>query len=275
MTIQMQGPEGLDYKPCRYGASRLTFRGPARSLARPYVAFLGGTETYGKYIERPFPALVDATLGAPCVNLGCVNAGHDLYLNDPYIMEIAGQARVCVLQIGGANNMSNRYYTVHPRRNDRFVKSSKLMRQIFRDVDFTEFAFTRHMLESLARFAPDRFQMVREELQEAWVARTRMLSERLGGRLILLWFAAHRPPVKPLGDGLGPDPLFIERPMIDALRKDVADVVEVTISAAAQTHGTDDMVVPATEQAAAADMPNQAAHHEAAEILLPALRDFV
>ena len=146
MTFQRKGPPGLDYKPCRYGTSRLTFRGPARLLRGKYVAFLGSTETYGKYIPEPYPALVEQELGVTCVNLGCVNAGHDVYLHDPYVMELAGQARVRVLQIGGAHNMSNRFYTVHPRRNDRFLKSSRLMRQIFGDVDFTDFTFTRHML---------------------------------------------------------------------------------------------------------------------------------
>jgi hypothetical protein len=204
MSFQQPGPRGLDYKPCRYGTSRLTFRGPPRALDRPYVAFLGGTETYGKYIGRPFPDLLDETVPMPCVNLGVVNAGHDLYLNDPGVMDLARQARVCVLQIGGAQNMSNRFYTVHPRRNDRFVKASRLMRQIFSDVDFTDFAFTRHMLETLARFAPDRFGLLREELQQAWVARTRLLSENLGGRLILLWFAPVDPPAGHDGPGLGP-----------------------------------------------------------------------
>ncbi|MCM2562712.1 DUF6473 family protein [Lutimaribacter sp. EGI FJ00015] len=271
MSFQMTGPLGLDYEPCRYGASRVTFRGPAQSLHRPYAAFLGGTETYGKFIERPFPALLRDRLALSCVNLGCVNAGHDLYLHDPSIMEIVSRARVCVLQIGGAQNMSNRYYTVHPRRNDRFVKASNLMRQIFRDVDFTEFIFTRHMLESLAQFAPARFQMLRDELQDAWVARTRLLADRLDGRVILLWFADRYPPLSDSVPGLGPDPLFITREMIESLRPDVADIVEVATSAAVKAAGTDGMIFPAGEQAAAATLPGPKAHLEVAARLLPAL----
>lgn len=272
MTFQRKGPPGLDYKPCRYGTSRLTFRGPARLLRGKYVAFLGSTETYGKYIPEPYPALVEQELGVTCVNLGCVNAGHDVYLHDPYVMELAGQARVRVLQIGGAHNMSNRFYTVHPRRNDRFLKSSRLMRQIFGDVDFTDFTFTRHMLESLCRFAPDRFAMLREELQAAWVARTRLLVQRLGGPVVLLWFAPHRMPGGPEAETIGTDPLFIERWMVDALRDDVAEIVDATISASAQAAGLQGMVVPPGEEAVAAAMPGAVAHAEAAGLLLPALR---
>lgn len=273
MSFLVPGSKGLDYKPCRYGASRLTFRGPARLLNKRYIAFLGTTETYGKYIPRPFPALTEDRLGTACVNLGFVNAGHDLYLNDPVVMDIAGEAQICVVQIGGAHNLSNRFYTVHPRRNDRFLRASRLMRQIFRDVDFTDFTFTRHMLESLQRFAPDRFALLRDELQEAWVSRTRLLADRLGGRVILLWLADHLPPDGAPATGLGPDPLFIEGPMIEALRGDVAEVVTVKISATARAH--DGMVVPQGEEAAAADMPGPAAHLQTAEALAPVLHRYL
>lgn len=272
MSYQMNGPQGLDYRPCRYGTSRLTFRGPAKLLDKRYVAFLGSTETYGKYIPEPFPALVEKSLRTTCVNLGCVNAGHDVYLHDPYVMELAGQARACVLQISGAHNMSNRFYTVHPRRNDRFLQASRLMKQVFSDVDFTDFAFTRHMLESLRRFAPERFAMLRQELQEAWVARTRLLVQRLGCPVVLLWFAGHRPPAGPGADGIGPDPLFIESWMLDALRDDVADIVDATVSASAQAAGLLQMVVPPGEEQAAAAMPGPVAHAEASAVLLPVLR---
>jgi hypothetical protein len=77
---------GLSYAPCRYGMSRIFFRGPKRDLETPYLAFLGGTETFGKFIDRPFPALVEKELRRPCVNFGCVNGGVDAFVNDPTIM---------------------------------------------------------------------------------------------------------------------------------------------------------------------------------------------
>jgi hypothetical protein len=61
----------------------------------------------------------------------------------------------------GAQNLSNRLYTVHPRRNDRFLRASGILRTIYRDVDFTEFHFTRHMLDHLRCLSEDRFDIVR------------------------------------------------------------------------------------------------------------------
>ncbi|MDC1223540.1 DUF6473 family protein [Ascidiaceihabitans sp.] len=46
MTYDVLGAGNLDYLPCRYGTSKLLFRGPRRPLKEPYIAFLSGTETY-------------------------------------------------------------------------------------------------------------------------------------------------------------------------------------------------------------------------------------
>ena len=70
MAYAFPGAGALDYFPCRYGTSRLLFRGPRRMLDRPYVALLGGTETYGKYVPQPYPALIEAETGLRMVNLG-------------------------------------------------------------------------------------------------------------------------------------------------------------------------------------------------------------
>ncbi|HLQ19378.1 MAG TPA: DUF6473 family protein, partial [Tabrizicola sp.] len=111
----------LDYFPCRYGASKALFRGPQRDLSLPYVAMLGGSATFGKYVERPYPALVEAALGRPVANLGGLNAGPDFYLTDPAALDVAARAQVAVVQVTGAEALSNPFYTVHSRRNDRFL----------------------------------------------------------------------------------------------------------------------------------------------------------
>ena len=155
MSYAFPGEGALDYFPCRYGTSRLVFRGPRRSLERPFIAILGGTETYGKFVPDPYPDLVEDEVGMSVINLGCMNAGPDVFLNDPAIAEIANRAEVTVLQLMGAINVSNRYYAVHPRRNDRFLHATPLLRAMFGEVDFTEFSFTRHMLRALQASSPD------------------------------------------------------------------------------------------------------------------------
>ena len=108
MAYAYPGDGALDYFPCRYGMSKLLFRGPHRELDGPFCAVLGGTETYGKFVADPYPALVEQMTGLRMVNLGCINAGPDVFLNEPAVIEIAALARATVVQVLGAQNLTNR-----------------------------------------------------------------------------------------------------------------------------------------------------------------------
>ena len=275
MTFENVGSGPLDYAPCKYGGSRLAFRGPERDLAGDYVAFLGGTETYGKFIAEPFPVLVEDELDMTCVNFGQINAGVDVFLNDLTVQSVAAAARLAVVQVTGANNISNRLYSVHPRRNDRFLKASATMRSGFRDIDFTEFHFTRHLLGTLATRAPERFQLVIEEVQQAWLSRMRLLLSRIGPQAVLLWFADHAPEDKTDFTQTRSDPFAVERWMIERLRPQVAQVIEVVASPNALAQGTRRMVFADLEAPAAKGMLGPAAHDEAAQAIAAKLSDLL
>ncbi len=273
MTYNAMGQGSLDYLPCRYGTSKVLFRGPRKSLKKPYLAFFGGTETYGKFVIKPFPELVEEKIGLPCVNLGCTNAGVEVFASDPQLTEIGAGAAVTVLQVLSAQNMSNRFYSVHPRRNDRFLKPSVLLEAIFRDVDFAEFNFNKHMLTHLNEVSPERFRSVREELQSAWVARMHHLLGRIPGKTVLLWFGAVDPDNR--DTAMRCDPWFITREMIEMLRGKVTVVVEVKASEYARDQGTEGMVFSEMERPAASTMLGPAAHEEAAAALTPVLRELL
>lgn len=263
----------LEYFPCRYGRSRMLFRGPKRPLDQPYLAFLGGADTYVRFVEAPFPSLVETALtetGATWtgVNLGAVNAGIDLYLGDPAVLAVAAQANLCVVQVMGAQNMSNRFYGVHPRRNDRFLHASDRLQQLYPEVDFTEFHFTLHMLGRLREISDTRFAEVTAELRIAWVARMKHLLTLLGGRVVLLWAAGHTPPETHV-DALAPAPLFVERGMIETLRPRAAAVLELMLPPAGAA--TDGMVFCDFEAAAAAEALPPAGHAAIAAELAPLL----
>jgi hypothetical protein len=86
------------------------------------------------------------------------------------------------------------------------------------------------MLGHLLARAPDRFPILREELQAAWAARMRTFLDGVGGNVVLLWLSPHLPsdaPWEGRPDPLGRDPLFVTRRMVDALRPRVRGVVMV------------------------------------------------
>ncbi len=259
----------LSYHPCRYGKSKLLFRGPKRALKGAYCAMLGGTETYGKFLERPYPMLVEEKTGLPVVNLGCVNAGVDVFASDAEVLNLCTRARVTVVQVMGAHNMSNRFYAVHPRRNDRFLRASALMKAIYREVDFTEFNFTKHMLGALRTLSPERFETVLDELRAAWCARMTTLADRIDGKTVLMWLSDRAPTQRESSGSLDHEPLFVDAEMLDRVRPLFTDYIEVVASPAARSTGVDGMIFPPMEEPAAAEIPGPAVHEEVATMLAP------
>jgi hypothetical protein len=263
------GHGALDYLPCRYGTSRLVFRGPRRDLSRSYIAVLGGSATFGKYVARPYADLVEQATGHPVANLGSLQAGPDFYLADPAVLDVAAAARVAVVQITGAETLSNPCYTVHSRRNDRFLAATPALRALYPCVDFTDIHYTGHLLQVLFDAGPDRFLQVVRTLQDNWLQKMLALLARLPARRLLLWLADTAPPL--VATRLGPGPAFIDQGLIDRLRDKATKVVQVCPSARARSLARFDMIFPETEAPQARGLPGAAGHAEVAAALAPVL----
>lgn len=232
---------------------------------------MGGSETYGRFVTAPFPSLVEEELGLPVANLGCQNSGPDVYLADRAVLDVAGGAHVAVVQITGAQNLTNRYYTVHPRRNDRFTHASPLLRSLYREVDFTGIHFTGHLLMVLAGKGQERFAPIVAELKALWLQRMKLLMQQLPERRVLLWIA-DRPPLAAGQGGPSYAPWLIDREMLDELKPLVSAQVEVVMSPAARAEGVRAMRFAPVDEAAAWSLPGAAAHHEVAKALLPVIK---
>ncbi len=261
----------LEYHPCRYGSSKILFRGPPRRLRGDYVAYLGGTETFGQFTETPYPALVEQATGLAAVNLGCVQAGVDAFSNSPTLLDICAMARVTVVQVMGAANLSNRFFSVDPRHNNRFLRASKRFKELIPEIDCTEIADTTQLLTMLARTAPDRLHLMRQEMQSAWVARMRCLLDQIDGPKLLLWLSDHRPFSKAEGGTVCREPLFVDRAMLNAVQGHADGLVEVVAFPSEILTGRKMLVHDETETASAAEMLGAIAHERAAQALAPAV----
>ena len=217
----------LRLTPCSYGLSKLSFRGPRRPSDGRYIAFLGGSETFGKYIPQPFPDLIETAIGEVCINLGCQAAGPDVFLQDTAIQSLCHDAAMTVIQMPGAANQSNAFYRVHPRRNDRFIAPSEKLVALYPEVDFAEIAFTGHLIERLRAIDDVRFEVVCQHLQDTWVRRMKTLIKQTSGPVLLLWLASRRPQDTSIGIHPSVHPAFVTREMVEALRPYAADIIEV------------------------------------------------
>lgn len=263
MKTEIRAPGGVRHQLCRYGLSKLRFRGPRRPTDGRYIAFLGGSETFARYVDKPFPALIEAAIGEVCVNLGCRSAGPDIFLRDSALHSLCHDAAARVVQLCGAVNLTNRYYKVHPRRNDRFIAPSTALRALYPEVDFSEIAFTGHLINRLRGTCETRFAQVRSMLQATWVERMKWLVKQPGGPVILLWFGSRSLDSESAGVNPANHSVFVTRAMVESLRPHVADIVEI-VGLRGDVAG---MNFDSLDRANAMDMLGLAAHDAAARAL--------
>ena len=206
----------------RFGRSKQIFRGPRPNLKRPYVAFIGGSEPFGKFVSVPFPKLVQKYIHVPCVNWGTPSAGPGFFLKDPVLLEACSNAEACVVQAMDPVALSNRMYSVFPRRNTRLRGVSESLRALFPDVEFDDYKYVPALMRKLRAMDEAAFRVVVAEQKSAWVARMLELLEDIETRKVLLWLDTM--------DGNKRRGLVTEE-MVEVLRARVDRVVRVPVAA--------------------------------------------
>lgn len=237
-------------------------RWPTPDPGARYLVCLGGSATLGKSVAQPYPALIAAAAGVPVLNLGTANGGPDAYLSDPAALHLVSRAEAAVVQLTGVETLSNPFYTVHSRRNDRFLAATADLRSLYPEVEFTEIHFARHLLQVLARTDANRFALVVRALQATWVARMQSLLVHLPLRRRLLWLSDAPPADR--AESFDAVPLFVDSGMLDRLRLLAGEVIVAVPSPNARSADAADGPF-----AGGGGLPGQAAHHEVAERLAP------
>lgn len=211
----------FDYKIYRFGRSRQVFRGPQPDLRGRYIAFVGGSSTFGRYNETPYPDLVGSKAGQTVLNLGSDGAGPGFFLSDPEVLRAAMDADLTIVQVMCATATSNRMFAVRPRRNLRLHTISDLLVGIYPEVDFARFSFTKGMLKHLYQLDETRFKLVSNEMKNAWIGRMQTLLSTIETKTLLFYLSERDPDNThtPTGDLTDMKyPQFIDRAMLDAVK---------------------------------------------------------
>lgn len=220
--------EAGDVELYRFGRSKQVFRGPKPDLTGKYFTFVGGSELFGKFVLDPFPRLVGRSIGQTCINLGTPGAGPGFFLKDPEILETCSKSAACVVQVMGAEPLSNRMYSVFPRRNMRLRKVSNVLKCLYPQVDFTKFRYVSATLRTLKSVDAKAYKVVLAEQRAAWLARMLELLEGIETPIILLW-------IKP--EEVEQTDQVITREMVDVLTEHVDRLLEVTIGTSNKSAG--------------------------------------
>ncbi len=267
----------IDYQQYRFGRAQQRFRGPRPDLSKPYIACIGGSEVYGKFVRDPFSQIIQNNLGMPVANWGTPGAGPSFFLKDPVVLEACSNAKICIISAMGAVAMSNRLYSVFKRRNSRLRTVSPMLRGIYPDVDFSQIRYAHNLLRKLHREDPAKFTILIVELQQAWVARMRELLDDIETTKVLLWMSSRSP-----DDDAGPErtenfvkfPAFVNRDMFE----EIAPLVDVVVEyVAADELGQDRYDGRVFDEAGVAPIswPGPTMHAQTAELLEPSLRDLL
>ncbi|MEE9453793.1 MAG: DUF6473 family protein [Paracoccaceae bacterium] len=204
----------------RFGRSRQIFRGPKPNLKNPYIAFIGGSEPFGKFVTTPFPKLVQRKVKKTCVNWGTPGAGPGFFLKDPMILGACSDAEICVVQAMDAVPLSNRMYSVFPRRNFRLRAVSDMLKALYPKIDFENFKYVPAMIRKIQSVDATAYKIVLAEQRSAWMARMLELLEDIETNKALLWLAPEK--------GYGDDCIITEE-MVNVVAKKVDRVIKVEI----------------------------------------------
>ena len=264
---------GAEESVCRYGASKLWFRGPQRALDVPYVACVGGSETFGRFVESPFPAVLEQRLGQPCVNLGSLFSGVEAMAQDPDILRMMNSAETTILQVPPVLNHTNQFYRVHPRRNDRVLEPTRDLVALYPEIDFADVHFVRHLTLKLADRTDARFAIVAAELRKVWLSELRQLLEKVTSRVLLLWLDMEQCPLGAADGHRMHDLVPVTMDMVSQLSDACTGIVTMTVRPSGASDDLEDMLFGTMQQPMAEFMIGPATHRAIADTVLRAIRD--
>jgi len=183
----------ITYRTFRFGSKGQIYRGHPPESPEPIAACIGAAQTFGRYVEYPYPELLEARLAQPVDNFGTGGAGPDFFANESDVIAACNRAKVVVVQVMSGRSVSNRFFTVNPLRNARIHAISAELYELAGDPSLGKFVFAHDLLRFLAIRHPRAFAEVIGDARQRWIASYSVLMERLTPPKILFWFST-RPP---------------------------------------------------------------------------------
>lgn len=206
----MQAVDGIDEH---------TFRGPIPDLQQPYIACIGGAQTMGRFVHRPYPEQLAEQLDLPCLNLGLGGAGPRYALSPP-VLGLLQRAQLCVVQMFSGRSASNALF-------DNSKGGRNYGRRVSNDawVSFEDFFKSIMVRQDRALLERTVF-----ETREDYAFYMKALGEVIGKPTVLLWLSRRAPDYQPDWTRqfgiLNHYPQLIDRPTVDAIRPSYAGFVE-------------------------------------------------
>jgi hypothetical protein len=174
---------GFDYHLCQLpNLGWRTFRGPPADTSKPYLAFLGSAQTFGRFCERPFPSLLGSRLKLGVLNLSVGGAG-PRHFQAPAYLDLVNGAEAVIVQILSGRSASNSLFDNSRWGNHEGQR--RLDGATMRSEDFfRKFAETA---------SPEEITKVVQETRHDYTQAFAHLLQEITAPKILFWFSTKPP----------------------------------------------------------------------------------
>lgn len=233
--------EVVDYQLYQLPGTKLQFRGPQQQMPDgEFFSCLGAAQTFGCFVERPYPALLEKQLGIPALNLGYGGAGPLFFNRHPELVEIVNRGRLAVVQIMSGRSEDNSRFESRgleflTRRSDGKQMSADAA---WRSVLEFRYAWKRLPLgQGLARTVCRKLGSVDAkrllaETRTNWLASYEKLLDAIKVPTVLIWFSKRTPDFddscENLHNFMGVYPQLVTRRMVEAVAEQADHFVDCT-----------------------------------------------
>lgn len=237
---QARDREVVDYSMYELGDTGLQFRGPEPSDLPDggFIACLGAAQTFGCFVDDPFPKKLERHFGMPVLNLGYGGAGARFYLRHPKLLDIVQRARLVVVQAMSGRSEDNalfesgglEFVTVR-QTGERLAARDAWDRVVSGRGKLPTFVPHRLRRAIERRLVKGEVKRIVRETRDNWIETTGQLVRMLEPKTAFLWFSK-RTPSYPDDYGsvyrlFGEFPQLVDEPMVARIRELADAYVEV------------------------------------------------
>lgn len=186
MSYQKKDYEIIDYQEYMLEEiPNFSLRGPSptdKLEKGKYIVCLGAAQTFGRFVEKPFPQLLSDTLNIPVVNMGHAGAGPSFYSKKMKMIEFINNAQFAIVQVMPGRSMGNSLYE---------TKTGGEM--LLRKSDNQKIGASNAWKEILENYSKEEVEQLVSETRKNWHSEMKELLNSIKIPTILFWFS-HRVP---------------------------------------------------------------------------------
>ncbi len=233
--------EVVDYQLYQLPGTDLKFRGPEPCPTDgQYISCLGAAQTFGCFVDQPYPELLRQRLEVETLNLGYGGAGPRFYNRHPELIEIINRGRMAVVQVMSGRSEDNsrfesRGLELLTRRRDGKQMSADAA---WRSVLEMRYAWKKvPIFQTLARKACQTWgtidaKRLLRETRANWIYNYEQLLNSIKVPTVLFWFSKRSPDFQDsfgdLHQLMGVYPQLVTRTMVESIATYADDFVDCT-----------------------------------------------